>query len=239
MEGRALKFLGDLVPVQSRAIRESAALGLQGLQDVEGSGAAELMLRELLPHVWEELYDLERRIRSIDGCSSPEEELEALLERRYVEGVVEGEQRFFYELREMAKAVDAAEALRQNLYVARLEQEGLKEDMVGLLIDLAATKAERDEAVNGAEAAREEASGLSAELAATRFEVEALRARDVDSNVNGVESRAELEAARGVAKLLSESEVARAEVARLRVELEASHAEVACLRVVSSQGGDA
>ncbi|KAL5981271.1 hypothetical protein ACLOJK_029192 [Asimina triloba] len=114
-----------------------------------------------------------------------------------------------------------AKALRQDLYATRLKQEHLKEDIVG-----------------------EEASGLSAELATARSEDEALRARNVDSNVNGAESCANLEVARGEIsllhgqiallglreeELLSESEAARAEVARLRAELEVSQAEVALL----------
>ncbi|KAL6012753.1 hypothetical protein ACLOJK_003242 [Asimina triloba] len=70
MEGRALKILGDLVPVQSRAVWESAALSSQELWNVKGRGPIKLMLRDLLPHVWEELRDLERWFRSIDGCSS-------------------------------------------------------------------------------------------------------------------------------------------------------------------------
>ncbi|KAL5977767.1 hypothetical protein ACLOJK_036775 [Asimina triloba] len=37
--------------------------------DAEGRGPAELMLRDLLPHIWEELRDLERWICFIDGCS--------------------------------------------------------------------------------------------------------------------------------------------------------------------------
>ncbi|KAL5981026.1 hypothetical protein ACLOJK_028946 [Asimina triloba] len=62
--------LSDLVLAQSRAVRESVALGLQELRGAEGCGPAELILRELLLHIREELCDLERQIRSIDGCSS-------------------------------------------------------------------------------------------------------------------------------------------------------------------------
>ncbi|KAL6001510.1 hypothetical protein ACLOJK_007248 [Asimina triloba] len=81
-----------------------------------------------------------------------------------------------------AKAVDASKALHQDLFIARLEQERLKEDMIGLLSDLAAPRAEWDEAINSAEAGREEASWLSVELTVAKSE--ALRTRDVDSNVN-------------------------------------------------------
>ncbi|KAL5979400.1 hypothetical protein ACLOJK_019298 [Asimina triloba] len=108
-----------------------------------------------------------------------------------------------------------------------------------------------DEAVNGVEAAKEEALELSTELATSRSEAKALRAHGADPDINGVESRVELEVARGEisllyaqvallgsreAELLFKSEVAKAEVARLRVELEASQAEVACLRETSSHG---
>ncbi|KAL5979395.1 hypothetical protein ACLOJK_019293 [Asimina triloba] len=129
----------------------------------------------------------------------------------------------------------------------------MKEDTTGLLSNLAAARAEQDEAVNGAEAAKEKALELSTELTTSRSEAKALRAHGADPDINGVESRVELEVARGEVsllhrqvahlgsrevELLSKSEVAQAEVARLWVELEASQAKVACLRETSSHGGD-
>ncbi|KAL6006893.1 hypothetical protein ACLOJK_032389 [Asimina triloba] len=50
--------------------------------------------------------------------------------------------------------------------------------------------------------AMERASMLSTELAAARSEVEALRAQVVDSGVNGVKSRADLDAVRGEVSLM-------------------------------------
>ncbi|KAL6001162.1 hypothetical protein ACLOJK_006894 [Asimina triloba] len=67
IEGRALNILGDLAPVKSRAVRKSVALALQELSDGESIDPVELILRDLLSHVWEELYDLERWIHFING----------------------------------------------------------------------------------------------------------------------------------------------------------------------------
>ncbi|KAL5986337.1 hypothetical protein ACLOJK_014670 [Asimina triloba] len=255
MEGRALKILSDL---------ESASLGLQEPQDVEDCGLVELMLREFLLHVWEELYDLEKQTCSIDGCSSeaeyryhvlrmflpltvgdrwlgnqfgvspmmgvdehqkiiragkcPEEvgvaqvskeflcpeplpsvweclatslsmnlskarsraedELEAMLERRYAEAWQRGSGASSMSSRRWDRGLI-------DLFAAQLEQEHQNEDTAELLSDLAAVRAERDEAINGAEAAKEEASGLSIELVVVRSEAEALRTWDVDYDVNG------------------------------------------------------
>ncbi|KAL5978857.1 hypothetical protein ACLOJK_018752 [Asimina triloba] len=59
MEARALKILGDLLPVQSRGIRECHALDLASSLDEEGREAGERMLLEYLPDVWKELLELE------------------------------------------------------------------------------------------------------------------------------------------------------------------------------------
>ncbi|KAL6008858.1 hypothetical protein ACLOJK_022084 [Asimina triloba] len=233
-----------------------------------------------LPHGWKELYDLERQVLSIDGCSlqaeyryhvlgkflpltmrdrglgdwfgvipimdadkcqkivgarkhpeearsRAEEELEALLERHYTEGTAERERCFFYELQEMerranrvttleVKAVDVAEALCWDFSLL-------------VLNNLAAARAKQDEAVNGVEAIREEATRHSAELVAAKSKVEALRARDVDSDVN--EGQVAFLGSREV-ESFSEPEAARVEVAQLRAELEASQAKVARLQAV-------
>ncbi|KAL5980531.1 hypothetical protein ACLOJK_028439 [Asimina triloba] len=107
-------------------------------------------------------------------------------------------------------------------------------------------RAEQDEAANDAKASKEEALGLSAEHTSVRSEAEALYVRDVDSNVHGAESHADLEAAKGEvslllgeAELLSKSEATWAKVARLQAKLEAWQAELVRLQVASSQGSDA
>ncbi|KAL6001161.1 hypothetical protein ACLOJK_006893 [Asimina triloba] len=166
--------------------------------------------------------------------SRAKNELEALLEQRHVEGVAEGERHFFYELEGMG---DPTEVLPQDLYAAQLEQERMEEDAVGLLLDFVVVRAERDEVVNSAEATRPEASGLSIELIASKFETEALCAHGIDLDVEKVESHIELEVVRGEVSLLRvrvallksrelellfELEVAWAEVALLRAKLEAS-----------------
>ncbi|KAL5995715.1 hypothetical protein ACLOJK_025783 [Asimina triloba] len=63
IEARALKILGDLLPVQSRSLRKSHALGLTAPPDKEGRGLAKLLLLEFL-------LNLEERILLIDRCSS-------------------------------------------------------------------------------------------------------------------------------------------------------------------------
>ncbi|KAL5987040.1 hypothetical protein ACLOJK_041035 [Asimina triloba] len=55
MEARAMKILEDLLPVESRGIRENYALGLPSFLDVEGRGLGEQMLKKFLPDVWREL----------------------------------------------------------------------------------------------------------------------------------------------------------------------------------------
>ncbi|KAL6002575.1 hypothetical protein ACLOJK_034509 [Asimina triloba] len=73
MEARAMKILGDLLPIELRSIRKNHALGRTPTQDREGLGAGERMLRNYLPNVWKELLELEQRIRLLDGCASREE----------------------------------------------------------------------------------------------------------------------------------------------------------------------
>ncbi|KAL6004631.1 hypothetical protein ACLOJK_005186, partial [Asimina triloba] len=73
MEARAIKILGDLLPVESRGVRKNYALGLLSTLDVEGRGLGEQMLKKFLPDVWRELLELEERIRLVDGYSSREE----------------------------------------------------------------------------------------------------------------------------------------------------------------------
>ncbi|KAL5980293.1 hypothetical protein ACLOJK_028201 [Asimina triloba] len=84
---RAMKILENLLPVQSRAIREYYALSLPPTLDVEGARShpssnprrrggeesCERMLLDRVPDVWKELSELEERIRLLDGCSSREE----------------------------------------------------------------------------------------------------------------------------------------------------------------------
>ncbi|KAL5976379.1 hypothetical protein ACLOJK_020710 [Asimina triloba] len=61
MEERALKILGDLLPVQSRGIRECHTLGFAPSLDKEGRGAGERMLQEYLP-------DAEYRYHVLGEC---------------------------------------------------------------------------------------------------------------------------------------------------------------------------
>ncbi|KAL5979134.1 hypothetical protein ACLOJK_019031 [Asimina triloba] len=70
VEARVLKILNDLLPVQSRSIRESNALGQAMPLDMEGCGLIEWMLLEFLLNIWWELMDLEESILLIDGCAS-------------------------------------------------------------------------------------------------------------------------------------------------------------------------
>ncbi|KAL5973142.1 hypothetical protein ACLOJK_037169 [Asimina triloba] len=62
MEARAMKILGDLLPIASRSTRENYALGLLPSLDVEGLKLDEQMLREYVPDVWKELLELEERL---------------------------------------------------------------------------------------------------------------------------------------------------------------------------------
>ncbi|KAL6002935.1 hypothetical protein ACLOJK_023157 [Asimina triloba] len=119
---------------------------------------------------------------------------------------------------------------KQGLERASEETTRSQGETSRLLSELSIVRAERDEVINSAEAAREEAS-----------EVEAFRARGADPDVNDEKSRDELEAVRGEmsmlqervallglreAELLTESEVAqylRSDVQWRREEFEHSH----------------
>ncbi|KAL5996685.1 hypothetical protein ACLOJK_007604 [Asimina triloba] len=88
-------------------------------------------------------------------------------------------QRANYAVALEARAVDAVEKLRQDLYIARLEQEPLKEDMVGLLIGLAVAKAEQDEVVDDAEATILAKKNLEKALVDDNAEIFSLRGMQI------------------------------------------------------------
>ncbi|KAL5996489.1 hypothetical protein ACLOJK_026569 [Asimina triloba] len=69
VEARALKILGDLLPIQSRSLRENHALGQVAPLDREGQRLAKLLLLEFLPDVWRKLMELKERIRLINGVA--------------------------------------------------------------------------------------------------------------------------------------------------------------------------
>ncbi|KAL5997864.1 hypothetical protein ACLOJK_008796 [Asimina triloba] len=70
MEARAIKILEDFFPAKSRVIQENVTLGLESTFNSEGRNPAELMLLKFLLSVWNELKDLNKRIRLIDGYST-------------------------------------------------------------------------------------------------------------------------------------------------------------------------
>ncbi|KAL5984716.1 hypothetical protein ACLOJK_041338 [Asimina triloba] len=130
------------------------------------------------------------------------------------------------------------EALRQNLYTTRLDQECLKEDTARLLVDLAAVKAEWDEAVDDVEAIILAKGNLEKALADVNAKLVNLRELTGWSRVLSSMPQGErcLFLCGQVAnlglmevELLSEFKAAGMEVARLQAELEMSHAEVARL----------
>ncbi|KAL5986437.1 hypothetical protein ACLOJK_014770, partial [Asimina triloba] len=128
--------------------------------------------------------------------------------------MAKGERCFFYELQEIR--------WRAN-HVVALEAKAVDATK---LSDRAVVRVKRDEAVNGAKAAKEEVSGLLTKLAAARFEAKALHPQDVDSDVNG--GQVALLGSRE-AEPLFESKAARTEEERLQAKLEELQAKVACL----------
>ncbi|KAL5979250.1 hypothetical protein ACLOJK_019148 [Asimina triloba] len=73
VEARALKFLDDLLLIESRDLWESDALGQAAPLDGKGRRVVERMLLEFLLDVWRELTDLEERVHFIDGYASQAE----------------------------------------------------------------------------------------------------------------------------------------------------------------------
>ncbi|KAL6004614.1 hypothetical protein ACLOJK_005169 [Asimina triloba] len=61
MEAQALKILGDILPVETKAIQESITLGWEPLLDVVSCDLGELMSLKFLPDIWRELKDLEEK----------------------------------------------------------------------------------------------------------------------------------------------------------------------------------
>ncbi|KAL6001072.1 hypothetical protein ACLOJK_006799 [Asimina triloba] len=198
-----------------------------------------------------ELQDLERQICSIDEGSSQAEDL-WLGDRFGVSpnmGVdkhrkIIGAEKHPKEM--SVTQVSKEEMGRRVNHAAALEaKEHLKEDVAGLLLDLAITRAKQDEAVNGAQAAKVKASGLSAELVASRSEAKALRAHGVNSDVKRAKSHAGLEVARGEVSLLhGQVALLRSREAKLHSEskvaqVEASQPEMAHLQATSSRRDDA
>ncbi|KAL5977792.1 hypothetical protein ACLOJK_036815 [Asimina triloba] len=181
------------------------------------------------PFIWECLATSLLAALS-EARSRAEEELEASLEQHYIKG----------------KGGGCRKGATPGLVRCPTRTGGLERGYGQVAIDLVASRDERDETISGAEAAREEASKLSPELASARSEAKALRVQNVDSDVNRVESHAELEAIRGEVSLLhgqvallGSRDRAALRVQGFTVKLEASQAEVTCLRVESSQEGNA
>ncbi|KAL6004322.1 hypothetical protein ACLOJK_004871, partial [Asimina triloba] len=59
---QVLKILEDQLPIELRAIREDATLGIESRLDIERRGPVELKLREKLLDIWRELRDLKERM---------------------------------------------------------------------------------------------------------------------------------------------------------------------------------
>ncbi|KAL6003713.1 hypothetical protein ACLOJK_004259 [Asimina triloba] len=270
---RALKILGNLLPIQSRGIRECHALGLPPSLNKKGRGLGKRMLLEFLPDMWWELLKLKERIRLIDRCASQTEyryhvpgvhvrlfvehpqvrdpfrmsriinEAECrrviaarkrpketrVTQRRLSPKLVVWRQRGWrlnwsnarpkVERDEAHDDIEGISLVKQDLKQALAEATMEAGDLRLLLSELNAVKVKRDEVVDSAIVAREEASRFSTELIAFMPKAEALHARG---------SRE--------AKLLAESKVARAELAQLRIKLEESWADLEHLQVASSQG---
>ncbi|KAL5973227.1 hypothetical protein ACLOJK_037254 [Asimina triloba] len=129
-----LKILGDFLSIQSSGIKE---------------WAGKWMLLEYLPNVWKELSNLEERVCLIDECASRAKyhyhvlgkHARLLVERSPVEGMTEGERRFFFQLLKISRRVNQAEALREEAEMAILELRSV----------LDATRAKLDEARDDAE----------------------------------------------------------------------------------------
>ncbi|KAL6006495.1 hypothetical protein ACLOJK_037449 [Asimina triloba] len=194
------------------------------------------------------------------ACDLMRERLEVERERYRVEGMVDEEWRFFFQLLKMGRRANRAEALQEEAKKAFLElrlvldatRAELDEALAKLSSEFAAMRAERDEVISRVMTAREEVLWFSTELFALRSEVEILLVRDADPGTDKESSRAKHEAARGEvlalqervvilsskeSELLVESEIVQAEVARLRSELKTSRAKG--LQAVSPLGGNA
>ncbi|KAL5981027.1 hypothetical protein ACLOJK_028947 [Asimina triloba] len=133
-----------------------------------------------LPSIWKCLA-ISLSVALSKAQSRAKEELEALLKRRYIEGPIESGASF---ISPKGEGDGCHKDATPELIHCLTRKERLKDDIIRLLSYLAVVRAKRDEAVNSAEATREEASGLFAELVIARPEAEALRVRDVDSYVN-------------------------------------------------------
>ncbi|KAL6004778.1 hypothetical protein ACLOJK_005334 [Asimina triloba] len=248
MEARALKILGDLIPVRPRAIREYNALGFAPSLDNEERGADERMLQKFLLDVWQKLSELEERIRLIDrpnvnipsewefleealvkALSIAKERLEVKLERCRVEGIAKGERHFFFQLLEMGRRANRTTTKVGNLRLQKFSAQTsirylfdqvphAQKETSRLLSEISAKRAEQEKAIDNAAASRES-------------EAKALRAHGANPDTNGETSRAELEAVRGEVSVLQELvALLGSGEAELLVESETTRAKVAQLR---------
>ncbi|KAL5978021.1 hypothetical protein ACLOJK_037044 [Asimina triloba] len=135
VEARALKILGDLLPVKSRRLRESHALGLTAPLDKEGQGSVELMLLEFLPDV--HIISEEEHWKVIAAGKSPEESGVPQITRetwKYLEESLEG---IASEAWSMAGEEPGAEALQKRAEEATM---GLLEELDAATLELRSAK---------------------------------------------------------------------------------------------------
>ncbi|KAL5999361.1 hypothetical protein ACLOJK_040821 [Asimina triloba] len=194
-EAREPKILSDLLPVQSRGLRESNALNQAMPLDREGCGPAERILLEFLPDVWRELRDLEYRFHLIDGCASqakyhyhvmkelpsttlghPEEYLEGSVmtaiskTHRTVEEQSDGKGRATLLLSNPQDGEEGP-ASKGSVGAGGGDYSGAKKAAAKLLVDLDAAKLERDEMIDDAKATLLAKRDLEYILAKTTMEV--------------------------------------------------------------------
>ncbi|KAL5980232.1 hypothetical protein ACLOJK_036699 [Asimina triloba] len=245
----ALKILRDLLPVESRVIWESTALGQKPPLDPEGRGPR---------GVNRELNDLEERICAVDGCFAwveyqyhvMEKHPPLVLGRHHVEDLKRPEELVLIQVaREVlrpnappsvwehledfikAMVVEAClEELRHEDTAGGGQRDQAKKNIVDLLEARDAALLQQDEAINNIEAVIGAKRGLELALEEANAEVASLRLamREIEASTKRLfEQLGALQAERARMECLwSEDSQSHEKATELTVKLEASKTEV-------------
>ncbi|KAL6008658.1 hypothetical protein ACLOJK_034173 [Asimina triloba] len=235
--------------MQSIGLRESYTMDPTTPLDREGRGPVERILREFLPNVWWELRDQEER-------GHHTEDMIVSAGKRLEEVIVVQTAKKYLESSVMITISEARQRVKEEsqALLERHRSEGMErveETATGLLVDLDATKYERDEVVDDVEATLLAKRDLEHVLTKTTAEVTSLQMLQIEAETSfrrlseqGEHARGEtVEALGKVLELSTELKAVKAEVALLHeqvvgpivgeveslAELEAAKAEVALL----------
>ncbi|KAL5986363.1 hypothetical protein ACLOJK_014696 [Asimina triloba] len=211
-------ILGDLLPIQSRGIREYHALGLAPALDEDGRGADERMLLDYLPDVWKELSELKERICLINGCSSRTEYHYHVLGKRtqFPMGRSHIQNRFKVSgiMDEEGRKIIVAGKHPEEVGVEQVSREVLRPDAS------IPSKWELLEEVLAKEGAKKTVSELRSVLDATRARYKGQAGREAgDLHLQKFSAEASLQ------RLSSQVKHAREEASRLSFELDIVRAE--------------